>query len=442
MPGLTRVRGSHGNVALTLPRIYPRRLALAVVFLMTARAFYFIPLMSMPSEGWNVLCFLFLCFVYAGWKAKTGERILGFEFYILLVMAAMPVWAGIMADREFGQPLLYGILTQRTMILGVGALALITLFRLGWVDTEDMSQAMLILAWLTLFVYLLWTVTAGSSESLSAGPQVKLNLTFICIGFLYYGLRGFRRKSKKDYFIAAIFLATLIFLGERALLLSVVGAYGLFVLLRGSFSRLIVFIPSALIGLVALLSVLYIVDAQYITQLGGKFIDAFTVVTTGQTTTNASANARIEETAVAMPYIRESWMFGNGDVSNQWRGGYQGVLGGYFYPSDIGIFGIVYMYGVLGLAIFGFQFWYIRKYAQAAAQGARSPPMVDAVLSFLIAYAVVSTTTGWFTFNWPIGVSLIAFLYCVGQERTGRRGPVRIRRRYDFTELKGFQDRS
>lgn len=407
---------------------------------MTARAFWMLPLMSGPNEAWNVLNFLFLAIIYTGWKAKAGERFLGFEFYVILLIVAMPTWSAIMSHSQFDQPIIYGLLTQRTNILGAGALAMIMFYRAGWIDTADIREALIIIAWGTLFVFSLYGLATYSNQVQMTGPQIHLNVSFIIIGFLYYGLIGFNKKSKLHYFLASPFLVYLILHGERTMLLTAVGAYGLFILIRGSFSRLVVFLPSALVGAVALVGVLFAVNPSYMTDLGGRIIDAFTVVTTGQTTQDVSANARIVETAVSIPYIEHAPLLGNGDISNQWDGGYAGVLHTYFFPSDVGIFGVVYMYGILGLALFAWQFWYARKYAKVVSRGRATPPMIDAVMAFLIAFAVQSTTTGGFAFNWPTLSIIIAYLYCASEEQRGRKGPYRTRRRYSYADVKGLQN--
>lgn len=429
-----------GGVSLSLPRIYPRRLLLALAFLMSVRAFYFFPGMSAPSEVWNVLCFLFLAFVYLAWKAKAGERFLGFEFYILLMMAAMPLWSAIMAEHVFGQPLFYGILTQRTMILGTIGLALLTFYRLGWINTRDIEQALIVCAWGTLVLYGGWgLLTLGRSEVDTSGAQVRLVYSFVEIGFLYYGLIGFNLKSKLHYALAAPFLLYMVSIGQRALLLSVVGAYGLFVLLRGSVSRLVVFVPAAIISAVALVGVLYLADANFVTSLAERFVEAFTVVTTGQSTQDLSANARLEEFAVGEPYILSSPLVGNGDISHKWHGGYEQVLQGYFFPSDIGLFGVIYMYGALGLCAFAAQFWWARKYAVGVLEGRDTPPMIDAAVAFLVAYAVQSASGGTFAFNWGVGVILIAYLYIAGDERRKAAGSGRVAKPFWSRDLQGLQ---
>lgn len=427
-------------MTLRLPRIYPRRLALVVMILMCSSAIYFLPGMSIPTEGWNVLCFLYLVFFYLGWKAKRGEKFLGFEIYILVMMALIPLWAGIMADHNFGQPLIYGALTQRTMILGTGGLAILTFYRLGWIDTEDLKGAFRILAWLMLFLYTLYMIATHNQEEIQAsGGAVRLNYAFIEIGFFYYGLIGFNKKSKLHYALASLFLIYVILSGKRALLLSMLGAYGLFVLLRGSFSRLAIFVPASLFAAIALLGVLYVANAQYVTNLGVRIAAAFTVVTTGQKTSSASANARIEEIAVAIPYITNTWLLGNGNISHRWHGGTMSVLQAYFFPGDIGIFGVVFMFGVLGMLTFVVQFWWAWKYGTAASAGRQTDPMVDAVLAFLISYFVQSLEGGLFAFAWPVGIMLIAYLYLEMEKRKGL-SPLRRRlARYPSGDLFGLQ---
>lgn len=439
-PAIHRFRQPRGTVSLKFPRIYPRQLALAVMFLMMARTIYFFPGMSLPSEGWNALSFMFLCFIYFGWKAKQGERFLGFEVYILLMMVVIPLWGGFMADYRFGQPLLYGILVQRTMILGTGGLALLTFYRMGWINTNDCKNALLMLAWLTLFVYSVYMViTRNKTETDSTGAQIRLVYSFIEIGFLYYGLIGFNKKSKFHYFLASLFLVYILMSQKRAVLLTMLGSYGLFVLIRGSFSRLAVFVPAALVGIVSLAGLLYVANPQGMTNLAERVADAVTVVTTGQQTGDVSADVRLTEMAIALPYIENAWATGNGAFSHRYQGGGAAILGGYFFAGDIGIFGVVFGFGVLGTLLFALQFWWVWRYGRAALQGRSTPPMVDAVVAYLIAYGVESLEGGTFAFRWFIGVFLIAYLFMAADERRGGTSRRGRRRRYPSGDLQGLQ---
>lgn len=411
------------------------------MFLMTVQTFYFFPGMSAPSEGWNVLCFLFLCFIYLAWKVKTRGQFMGFEFYVLILMFIIPIWAGVMSMAIFGQPLFYGILAQRTMILGAGGLALLMFYRVGWIKTEDCKQAFLIPAWTTLVLYSLYAIFLVSTAT--SGPSPRFVYGFVEIGFFYYGLIGFNRKSKIHYALALPFLLYIISTGQRALLLTTLGTYGLFVLVRGSFARLIVFVPASLCGMAALLGGLYLLNPQYMTDLAVRIDEALTVITTGHAVADVSATIRLEETAVALPYIKNSLLVGNGDISKRWNGGYPGVIHGYFYPSDIGLIGVVYLYGVLGVALFAMQFWWARKYATGASQGVKTSPMTDAIMAFLISYIVLSLEAGTFVNQFEMGVLSIIYLYMVGEDRKARSNgnniPLRSGRHHPSSALRGLQ---
>ncbi|HEX5314753.1 MAG TPA: hypothetical protein VFX38_07625, partial [Gammaproteobacteria bacterium] len=210
-----------GNVLFSVPRIYPRRIALAVMFLMTARTFYFFPGMSIPSEVWNLLSAGFLAFVYLGWKIKVKGRFETFEFYVLILMVLMPLWSGFMAMQVFGQPMIFGVLSQRTMVLGTGALALLLFYKAGWIDSNACRQAFLIPAWATLILYSAYQVYLQTGFSLNA-PKARFVYAFVEIGFYYYAITGFNRKSKAHFLLALPFFVYIISTGQRALLLTTI----------------------------------------------------------------------------------------------------------------------------------------------------------------------------------------------------------------------------
>jgi hypothetical protein len=110
---------------------------------------------------------------------------------------------------------------------------------------------------------------------------------------------------------------------------------------------------------------------------------------------DVSANARVLETLIAMPYVQKNPWFGNGNISNQWQGGNEHVLGGYFHPSDIGIIGVLFMYGVTGLLLFSWQYWFAIKAAGKLPPRMHSP-LLDATKGMLLYLAIYSLATGFF----------------------------------------------
>ena len=73
--------------------------------------------------------------------------------------------------------------------------------------------------------------------------------------------------------------------------------------------------------------------------LYNNVLDSFT----NESSSEPSAAVRFVEYNTAIEYILKNPVFGNGFISNQWKGGYQNIFG-YFYPSDIGILGNIFVY--------------------------------------------------------------------------------------------------
>ncbi len=65
---------------------------------------------------------------------------------------------------------------------------------------------------------------------------------------------------------------------------------------------------------------------------------------------------RISEAAIAIKGIALHPFFGNGFVSSQFNGGFSGFFG-YFFASDVGILGNLFVYGIIGTLIFYIPFF-------------------------------------------------------------------------------------
>jgi hypothetical protein len=153
-----------------------------------------------------------------------------------------------------------------------------------------------------------------------------------------------------------------------------------------------------------------------ISELQTKFIEAMHVVMTGKESSDISANARIFEIALAEPYVNKNTLLGSGLLSNQWQGGFQDRLG-YFHPSDIGIYGVIFAYGILGLLLFSFQFYFAWRYSNSSLfKGKQYIHLSDAMIGLLVFHAFYSITTGVFAFSFEQGLMMTAVLYCTNQE--------------------------
>lgn len=402
-----------------------RYFVIMICLVMSFQTFQYFPGMAMVKEIWLLVMLLFLAVPYFAWKVANDFRTSAYELYILILMALIPILSGMAALNEFQQPLLYGTLAQRNMLLGTLALMTIYAVRKNIIRIADIEKSLLVLSWGTLVLYVLMNAFLNPVDFLGdkggfvggggvSEASFKFRTEFIVFGFMYYALIGYRSRKIRPWLLTTPFILFLIFVGGgRSLLVSIFASLLFFIWRWGTLSRLIVFMPKLLFFLMFSIVIMYATNAEYIGNLLDKFDSAITVVLTGDETNDASANARIIETAIALPYIEKHWVMGNGDISNQWGGGYEGVLGGYFYPSDIGIFGVMYMYGLLGMLLFLAQFQFAFRYSKMIARYNIQTPLIDATKGYLLYFAIHSLVTGRFAHYSEVSLFFIALLGCV-----------------------------
>lgn len=385
-------------------------IALALSF----RVFYFYPGMAAVHDVWLVLAFLALLALYLPWRLRIREKLLPLEAYVLFLVLVMPVWSAVAAQRAFGQPLLYGILAQRAMVL-IAAIPLLTWQALasGKTDWKNLERALLLMAWGSLALDTAMAVflepsayfyAYGPAFASSADPadaKFVFNITFIVFGLFYYGFRGLRGGKGGDFARMGAFLLFCLFVTQgRSFLLALIGTFIWFgILWAPNRMRVASFLIKASIVAAVLGLAGYFFTHQLFVTVASKFADAFTVLFRGQMTDDASANARIGETLLALPWFLKHWIIGCGSISNQWQGGFPAVIEGYFYPVDIGILGALFTFGVSGTLLFVYQFKLAFGFSRnpgAGALGGRS--LLDASKGFLVFYAVRSLATGDFAF--------------------------------------------
>ncbi len=399
-----------------------RRGSIAIAVVMGFRTFQFFPGMVYVQEAWYAACFLLVLFVYSFWKTRIVFRFTQLELYILLLMSADISLAGRSAQEVFGQPLAYGILSQRGIVLIAGWLILATMLHAGTLKHDDVESVLLYLAWGTFVLYTSARIFLNPTDFVAYGeglvthpmagyePSFKFQPYFLVFGVFYYAGIGFRTQRTRYYLAAAILFFAALGGSGRGLAVSV-GATLIIILYRmrgirrGTIAALKFSCLAAVIG-----GAIYESFPETVSARIAKFSDAFVVTVAGPTTGDPSANARIFETLAALPYVQAHPLLGSGVVSNQWQGGSEMAIGEYFFASDIGIFGIVFSYGILGLFLFAFQYriaWLAVKRLPESYQS----PFLDAIKAFLLFSAFYSLETGMCV--WDAGATLffVTLLY-------------------------------
>ena len=398
-----------------------KRIFLAIYFLMSFNVFQYFPGYQVPREGWLVFLAIYLFVIFIG--KEFGARrwpFSSFETYVLGLILVMPVYSAWMAYQEFGQPLLYGVLTQRTTMLSGATILVIYWVERKRISLSDVESVLVWLGWITLIGYvalngLLNPASFSDYVGFVGGGAIEpyhfiLKSVFIKFAIFYYVVRGVRQQRLADIIKILPFVIYLIFIdGGRSLMLSVLAASLIAVFQAASFVRLVVWAPAATILFAIIVSSMFYFQSDYMERLEGRFDAAATVVLSGEKSSDVSANARIEEVKLAGPYIEKNWLFGSGDLSVRWNNGYLAKVGR-FSPSDIGVIGNLFVFGVVGVIIYLFQFLYARRFVRKTPKDHRTT-LVEASKVYLIYVLIHSMATGAFIYDAQISLMFAGLLY-------------------------------
>ncbi len=381
-----------------------KRVLLAIVFTMNLRIFEFFPHFRPLEEVWFVLCLLTFGCLYPLLKAQNDWKFSLLELYLLGLMAVLIVVPAASAFSVFGQPLYFGILARRSSILIATWLLLIHAWKRGWVNAQDVEKVLVALMWFVAAVFLFMRLFISPSAFPDAPTGFILgfgteNQAFSAPGYLfpfgtiYYTLQGLRDGRTRSYLYAAVIFLIGSGSSWRALFLSMSLTLIYFLFRLKPLPRAMLMLTQFSAIMLVLIGFLNVVKPDLVADAVGHFVSAFQVALGGQQEHNdASADARVEEVAVALPYVKAHPIFGAGDLSGQWAGGPSSVLGGYFSDADVGLLGTLFTYGLVGLVYSALQ--YIFAIKTAFKPSAESFGLLfDAAKGFLLFSAIFSITT-------------------------------------------------
>jgi hypothetical protein len=284
-------------------------------------------------------------------------------------MCLFPLIGSLSAYQEFGQPIQHGFIHQRDFYLFLIGFVVAHQIK-STVELKYIESAFKLICWLSLTIFILTPFVTSPEQYLATdfvgfnplkgGYIYKFIMTFMVFGFLYYSILFFRNKRVIDLLLSSPFLIYLVFIRQdRSIIILCLITFLFF------FFKRIFPLNKIKYGLITIVSGFGLF--LFLSIIQTNYFEKFTNVVTafsGEETNEASTNVRNKEIAIALPYILKNPYFGNGELSNQWNGGYQ-TLFGYFFPSDIGLFGELYVFGIVGTLLLHVQFifgvYYVRK---------------------------------------------------------------------------------
>jgi hypothetical protein len=124
----------------------------------------------------------------------------------------------------------------------------------------------------------------------------------------------------------------------------------------------------------------------------------FTVLT-GHMSEDNSANARIFQTIIIITHFLKNPMsiiIGTGSVSNHWNNGYDSIFG-YFYPSDTGFLGGLFIYGIIG-SVFIVLIPFIISFKTIIKIPNQNSAFI-VTIKYMLIFSLISSIHGSFYFN-------------------------------------------
>ena len=287
---------------------------------------------------------------------------------LVVAMSLFTFYCATTSSFVFDQPFLKGIfISGKTYLPIVSIFILYYLFKTETITMNQYNIAMLTICWinLILYVFLIFTVNPmlyKDSDMVGFNPSkggyiFKFPPSFIVYGIFFYFLDYTMNKNRLSLLLSYVLIAYILFLDKgRIQFISVVGALALHTLYKLPFKSILFRLKDIILITVLMLLIVYWIEPRLldtIYEMFSVFVKAIFGIKTGE----SSADARWVEIGTVLDHFDKfpsHWFFGIGFIPRDelW------LRFGYLYFTDIGIFGILFVFGIVGTILLFLFFLY------------------------------------------------------------------------------------
>lgn len=333
---------------------------LFLIFISTFRIFATLPLESLhQSLSSFAIILLSVYYVFSLLLTVRDKKITRLDV-LMWVFILVNFFAAYQGHAIFKQPYYYGIMAQRSVLLSLSGILLISLLRKGWITIQQVERSFVIISLSLLIIFYFFflfvnPVKFTDMEFVAYSPIRGYRYRFqfaLVIMLLFYSLFKVSHERKNGYIaiVLLIIFYLVYFLQSRTTL--VVLAFTLLIYFFRNFTLREKIRNTIIYGSVIIVAGALLFSLGY-TSLYDKYHVLYSNVYNiffGETSDEASSAVRFMEFNIALDYIEKNPILGNGFISNQWNGGWRDILG-YFYPVDIGLLGNIFVFGLLGTCL-------------------------------------------------------------------------------------------
>lgn len=288
---------------------------------------------------------------------------------LVVLMSLFTFYTAFASNAVFDQPLLKGVFVSgKTYLPIISIFFLYYLFKTETVTMNQYNIAMLTIGWVNLFlyIYLMFTINpeiyrettdmVGFNPS-KGGYVFNFPPNFIVYAIFFYFIDYSINKNRFSLLLSFIFIAYILFLDKgRIQFVSIIGALGLHTLWRLPIKSILFRLIDIVSFTGIMLFIVWLVKPELllvIYEMFAVFAKAIFRIETGE----SSADVRWVEIATVLDHFDkhpEHWFFGIGFIPRDdlW------LRFGYLYFTDIGIFGILLVFGIVGTILLYLFFLY------------------------------------------------------------------------------------
>jgi len=364
-------------------------------------------------------------FVYVFYRilkriAAGNFRLNSFELYLGLLFI-LPVVAAFASNSEFGQPFIYGFLAYRDFYLILGALVVYNMLRSKIIEIELVERMLVLTAWINIIMFygmtffvdpaqFIETGLAGANDVKGGDVYYRFNMAFLFFGTIYYLVKAVYRKRLKYLIYSFLFLSYVVFIRfDRTSIASLLVGLTAFYLTSLTPRKQVLLILLFIVPITLLLTFVAFFAPEILMQYYVMFEDAVSTLV-GAANAQGDESVRLDEVGIALEYIGKNPWWGNGKVSGQWVEGGYNYFFGYFYASDVGIIGQVFMYGFIGAGLLYYQFLLALNYALKIKHIKRNVLLITAKF-LMLATLFDSITNGYLTIYAAQSITALSIIY-------------------------------
>lgn len=347
-------------------------LIMLMYFIVTFRVFAYVPVGLIEDITTILFVFILLAFyvfeLYVDFSKKRTTLI----HLVILPILFIPFFNCIQAKIVYDQPVIFGLLAQRTNFLILVAAFNVFLLKNSIITLKQIEFYFLITTHFCLVIFFYYNLfvdplkyldTELVSFSVTRGYRFKFS-NILVNALMFYCIFQIWVNRIRIYYLSLIVCVfyTIVYVQDRSQLVAIAATLLLYYLRNFSIRKKIFYAISIITGVVIIFLLLY----WFFPDLINIYIQLYTnasSILTGDSASDASTNLRITESRIALDGFKEHPLMGTGFVSRQWNGGYNAIYN-YFYPSDVGILGNLFIFGIIGTLIyyllFIFSYWFSR----------------------------------------------------------------------------------